>query len=89
MDLMQVLTWMIAGCAAFVFLLFFYKFFFKILKFLLKGAIWGIGFVVCNSLFSMAGIGLTVGINIVTVLIAAFLGIPGFMMLYGIQIFIR
>jgi len=89
MDSPQVLTWMIAACAAFVFLLFFYKAFVKIFKFLLKGAMWGIGFMACNTLFSMAGLGLTVGINIVTVLIAAFLGIPGFIILYAVQIILR
>ena len=82
----QVITWMIAGCAAFILLFFFYKVFVKIIKFLIKGVAWGIGFLVCNTLLSMAGIGAAVGINAVTVLIAAFLGIPGFIMLYAAQI---
>ena len=89
MDSPQVLTLIIAGCAAFVLLLFFYKIFVKVLKFLLKGAICGFGFMACNALLSMAGIGLAVGINIVTILIAAFLGIPGFIMLYAVQIILR
>ena len=85
----QVIMWMIAGCAAFVILLFFYKVFFKVFKFALKGAIGGLGFLACNTLLSMAGIGAAVGVNIVTVLIAAFLGIPGFIMLYAAQFIIR
>ena len=84
----QVITWMIAGCAAFVLIFFFNKAFVRIFKVLLKGAIWGIGFLACNTLLSMAGISAAVGINIVTILIAAFLGIPGFILLYALQIFL-
>jgi len=85
----QVITWMIAGCAAFVIFLFFYRIFLIILKFSLKGAIAGIGFLACNSLLSMAGINAAVGVNIITVLIAAFLGFPGFVMLYAAQFFLK
>jgi len=85
----QVIIWMIAGCAAFVILLFFYKAFFKIFKFALKGAVGGLGFFVCNSLLSMAGISAAVGINAVTVIFTALLGIPGFIMLYAAQLVLR
>ena len=85
----QAIIWMIAGCAAFVIFLFFYRIFFKILKYALKGAIGGIGFLACNALLSMAGISAAVGVNAVTVLIAAFLGVPGFIMLYAAQFFIK
>jgi len=85
----QVIMWMIAGCAAFVIILFFYRIFFKILKYALKGAIGGLGFLACNALLSMAGIGAAVGVNLVTVLIAAFLGIPGFIMLYAAQFILK
>ena len=84
----QIIIWMIMGCVAFILLLFFYRVFVKIFKILLKGAIWGIGFLACNTLLSLAGISVSVGINIITVLIAAFLGIPGFIMLYATQIFL-
>ena len=85
----QVIIWMIAGCAAFVIILFFYRIFFKVLKFALKGAVGGLGFFVCNALLSMAGIGAAVGINVITVLVAAFLGIPGFIMLYAAQFILK
>ena len=85
----QVMIWMIAGCAAFVILLFFYKLFFKLFKFALKGAVGGVCFFACNALLGMAGIGAAVGVNIVTVLIAAFLGIPGFIMLYAAQFILK
>ena len=85
----QVITWMIAGCAAFILFLFFYKVFVKIFKILLKGAIWGIGFLICNTLLSIAGISAAVGINIVTILIAVVLGFPGFLTLYAIQFILR
>ena len=85
----QVITWMIAGCAAFIIFLFFYRIFLKILKFALKGAIGGVGIIACNALLSMAGIGASVGINIVTLLIAAFLGVPGFITLYAAAIFLK
>ena len=85
----QVIVWMIAGCAAFVIFLFFYRAFFKIFKFALKGAIGGLGLFACNSLLAMAGISAAVGINIITVLITAFLGIPGFIMLYAAQFILK
>ena len=85
----QVILWMIAGCAAFVIFLFFHRVFFKILKFALKGAAAGIGFLACNALLAAAGIGVSVGVNVVTILIAAFLGLPGFITLYAVQIFIK
>jgi len=82
----QVIAWMIAGCAAFILFLFFYKLFIKILQFLFKGALWGIGFLVCNALLSAVGISAAVGINAVTILVAVVLGIPGFLLLYLIQL---
>ena len=85
----QVIIWMMAGCAAFVIFLFFHKIFFKILRFAVKGAIGGLGFLACNALLSMAGISVSVGVNIVTVLIAAVLGIPGFLTLYAAQFFLK
>jgi len=85
----QVIIWMIAGCAAFVIFLFFHKVFLKILKYAAKGAIGGIGFLACNALLSTAGISAAVGINVITVLIAAFLGVPGFILLYAAQIFLK
>jgi hypothetical protein len=85
----QVIMWMIAGCAAFVLFLFFYKVFVKIFKFLLKGAIGGIGFLICNALLSTAGISASVGVNVVTVLVTAFLGLPGFITLYAAQFVLK
>ena len=85
----QVIIWMMAGCAAFVLFLFFHRIFLKILKFAIKGAIGGIGFLACNTLLSMAGIGAAVGINAVTILITAFLGVPGFILLYAAQFFLK
>ena len=85
----QVIIWMIAGCVSFVIFLFFYRVFFKIFKFTLKGAIGGIGILACNALLSMAGINAAVGVNIVTILVAAVLGIPGVILLYAMQIFLK
>jgi len=85
----QVVVWMITGCAAFVILLFFYKLFIRLFKFALKGAVGGACFLACNALLGMAGITAAVGVNIVTVLIAAFLGVPGFLMLYAAQFFLK
>ena len=81
--------WMIAGCAAFVIFIFFYKAFFTVFKFALKGAIGGAGFLACNALLAAAGINAAVGVNVVTVLVAAFLGVPGFITLYAAQFLLR
>jgi hypothetical protein len=80
---------MTAGCAAFVLFLFCHKAFVKIFKFLLKGVIGGIGFLACNALLSMAGISAAVGVNVVTMLVTAFLGVPGFITLYAVQFILK
>jgi len=86
MDSPQVITWMIAGCIMFIAFLFFQKVFKKVFKILIRGVIWGVGFLICNTVLSMAGIGVVVGLNLVTFLIVAFLGFPGFVLLYATQV---
>ncbi len=59
-------------------------FFSRHLKFiaraLVSSALGAIGMVVCNSVF--AGFGAYVGVNLLTLLIVAVLGLPGFVLLY-------
>jgi len=86
MDSPQVITWMIAGCTIFIVFLFFQKVFRKVFKFLIRGIVWGAGFLICNTVLSMAGIGVVVGVNLVTFLVVAFLGFPGFVLLYATQV---
>jgi len=82
----QVITWMIAGCAMFVAFLFFHKIFLRLFRFLIRGAMWGLGLLVCNTLLTMAGVGAVVGVNIVTVIFAAFLGLPGVVLMYALHV---
>jgi hypothetical protein len=81
----QAIVWMVIGCTLFVVLLFFHKLFLKLLSLLFKGALGGLGFMLVNTLFGMAGLSLGVGINAISVLVVALLGIPGFILLYATQ----
>jgi len=80
---------MIAGCILFIAFLFFQKVFKKALKFLIRGVVWGVGLLICNTMLAMAGIGVVVGVNLVTFLVVAFLGFPGFVLLYATQLVLR
>ena len=76
----QIIVWMIICCVAFLILLFFSK----PLKFLLRTAL-GASIGACGMLianFVLTPLGVSVGINAVTLLTVGLLGIPGFMMLY-------
>ncbi|MDR1914609.1 MAG: pro-sigmaK processing inhibitor BofA family protein [Clostridiales bacterium] len=85
----QVLFWIIAGCAVFVLILFFYKVLFKLLKIFAKAAAAGFCIMLANSLIGFVGLGLTVGINAFTIIFTAIFGIPGFITLYVTQFALR
>ena len=57
----------------------------RLMGFLVRGAAGAAAMLVIN--FALGGFGFAVGINIMTVAIAAFLGIPGIIMLYGLGFF--
>lgn len=58
----------------------------KGLGFVMRAAISTVAVVVIN--FALGGFGIAVGINVVTLTIAAFLGLPGVVMLYGLSFLI-
>jgi hypothetical protein len=83
------MPWIIAACALFVMVIFFHKAFLWLLKLCVKGVAGGVGFLAANSILGAAGLSLAVGINAVTVLVAALLGAPGFLLLYALQLVLR
>jgi hypothetical protein len=72
-----------------VLVLFFHKAFIKILKLCVRGAVGGVGFLAVNALLGALGLQLAVGINVVTFAVAALLGVPGFILLYAVQLVLR
>ena len=58
----------------------------KVASFAARGAIGALVVVFIN--FALGGFGLAVGINIITLAVMAFLGLPGVVMLYGLSFFI-
>ena len=82
----QIVVWMMIAGLAFVMLVFFLKPIKHLTKFLISGVLGGIGMYAVNIL--LAPIGLGVGINLLTLFIVAVLGLPGFILLYGISWFL-
>jgi inhibitor of the pro-sigma K processing machinery len=85
----QALPFIAVGCGIFALVLFFGKAFAKLLRLCLRAAIGGVGFFAVNACLGAAGLAFTVGINAVTVLVVGVLGIPGFLLLYAVQIVLR
>ena len=82
----QMIWMMIAICIVFVVCVIFQKQLKYLLQFIIQGTIGGLGFLLINTLFSFLGITLAVGVNGLTFLITGLLGLPGFVMLYGIML---
>ena len=59
----------------------------NLLTFLLRGLVGVLGIHLVNFLLTKEGISLGVGINAITFLTTAFLGIPGFLGLYALGIY--
>jgi hypothetical protein len=82
----QVIGWLIAGLTLFAVFLIFNKFFLRLVKLILSGVLASLGFMLCNSILAITGAGISVGVNVVTFLVGAFLGFPGFVTLYALQL---
>jgi inhibitor of the pro-sigma K processing machinery len=85
----EALPWIATACGLFALVLFFNKAFMKLVKLCVRGAVGGIGFFAVNSILGAVGMSLAVGINAVTVIVTAFLGLPGFLLLYAIQLVLK
>lgn len=58
-----------------------------IVNFLLRSCIGVVGIYIFDTILKMKGIDISVGINAATVLTNGILGIPGFLMLYGLAMY--
>lgn len=58
-----------------------------LLNVVMRGVLGAIGIYFINSVLTVMGISLGVGINVITVLISGILGFPGLAALYGIGIY--
>lgn len=83
LDVPQMIQWMIIICLGGLALVTLAKPLKWLIKVLIQGGIGTVGIVVVNSLLSMLGVGISVGINLLSVATVAVLGLPGMVLLYA------
>ncbi len=82
----SLIPWLIVGVLIIGMLLVFGAQLKVVSKLLMQGALGSLGFVVFNNILAGLGVGLMVGINLITVVVVSLLGLPGFVMLYVSQL---
>ncbi len=82
---LQTILMMVAICVMFMIILIFQHQLKHVLRIVIRAIAGGFGIVLCNFALSMLGVSVTVGVNFLTLLIIALLGIPGFAAVYFIS----
>ena len=85
MSPLVIIAFIVALCALLILFLFNGKVFKAVGKLCLRGALGGAAVFALNALLGLAGVATGVGVNVLTVLFTALLGIPGFVTLYAAQ----
>jgi inhibitor of the pro-sigma K processing machinery len=75
--------WLAAAVACVVVIMLLRRFVSAIVKFALRGGIGVVMIMLLNSVIGVVGVGAVIGINVVTILTTALLGIPGLALLYA------
>ena len=80
---MSIETWIAAAFLGVAAVLLFRRVLTKLVKYILRGGVGALMILLFNSALGMAGLGFMVGVNAITVLTVAFLGVPGLITLYA------